>query len=405
MEKETVNEAMSLSKQRKQSRKEEIARKKKQAVINRVIWIAVAVVVVGLIAWGAIRAEIKKANSVTADSNYSAQLKDDGTIKGVKASEYINIPDYRNITAALSDIEYSDESIDADIESVLESNMYISDSTDIAAADGDEVNIDYVGSIDGVEFEGGAAEGYDLVLGSNSFIDDFEAQIEGHIAGDEFDVEVTFPDEYSNNPDLAGCDAVFKVKLNGIYVKPEFTDEFVAEKLSDYATTVEEYRQYLKDTNYESNLTAYIQDYLVDNSTLIKTPGKYQKQLKANYKAYEYSNFQYMNSMYSTYYGYTPYETFEDYITEYYSMTEAEYDASLGDKVDEEMRYILACLTIAEKEGITATTEEAHEHFIAEGGTEENYETMIETYGAGYLTQQLLCEKVIDGIYGTVTVK
>jgi trigger factor len=106
---------------------------------------------------------------------------------------------------------------------------------------GDAVNIDFVGYIDGETFDGGDSKGagYELTLGSGSFIDDFEDQICGHSPGDAFDVEVTFPDDYGNE-DLAGKDAVFETTLNYIIekVEPEYNDALVA-SATDYATTDE----------------------------------------------------------------------------------------------------------------------------------------------------------------------
>lgn len=94
-------------------------------------------------------------------------------------------------------------------------------STDasLTVEDGDTVNIDYVGSVDGVEFEGGSTQGQgtDLVIGSGSYIDDFEEQLIGAHPGDEVDVYATFPDPYNNNPDLSGKEALFEVTINGIY--------------------------------------------------------------------------------------------------------------------------------------------------------------------------------------------
>ena len=110
------------------------------------------------------------------------------------------------------------------------------------------MNINYVGTIDGVEFDGGSAENYDLTIGSGSFIDDFETQLIGAHPGEQVNVNVTFPEQYENNPDLAGKDATFLVTINGISELPELTDEFVKENLSEYAQTVDEYRQYLRDT-------------------------------------------------------------------------------------------------------------------------------------------------------------
>ena len=89
----------------------------------------------------------------------------------------------------------------------------------LTVEDGDTVNIDYVGSVDGVEFDGGNTQGMgtDLVIGSGSYIDDFEEQLIGAHPGDEVDVYVTFPDPYQNNTDLSGKEALFEVTINGIY--------------------------------------------------------------------------------------------------------------------------------------------------------------------------------------------
>ena len=94
----------------------------------------------------------------------------------------------------------------------------LSTDTSLTVADGDTVNIDYVGTVDGVEFDGGSTNGTgtDLVIGSGSYIDDFEDQLIGAHPGDEVQVEVTFPDDYGSQ-DLAGKDAVFAVTVNGIY--------------------------------------------------------------------------------------------------------------------------------------------------------------------------------------------
>lgn len=98
-------------------------------------------------------------------------------------------------------------------------NSAYSTDTALTIADGDTVNIDYVGTVDGVEFSGGNTQGMgtDLVIGSGSYIDDFEEQLIGAHPGDTVEVNVTFPDPYGNNADLSGKDAVFTVTVNGIY--------------------------------------------------------------------------------------------------------------------------------------------------------------------------------------------
>lgn len=99
------------------------------------------------------------------------------------------------------------------------SDTTYSTDTSLTVEDGDTVNIDYVGSVDGVEFEGGNTQGQgtDLVIGSGSYIDDFEDQLIGTHPGDQVKVTVTFPDPYQNNTDLSGKEAVFEVTVNGIY--------------------------------------------------------------------------------------------------------------------------------------------------------------------------------------------
>ena len=108
----------------------------------------------------------------------------------------------------------ADNSTDTDNDSA----GYSTDAS-LTVEDGDTVNIDYVGSVDGVEFEGGSTQGQgtDLVIGSGSYIDDFEEQLIGAHPGDEVDVYATFPDPYNNNPDLSGKEALFEVTINGIY--------------------------------------------------------------------------------------------------------------------------------------------------------------------------------------------
>lgn len=112
----------------------------------------------------------------------------------------------------------TDSTESSDTEDTSESQTSYSTDTSLTVEDGDTVNIDYIGTVDGVEFDGGNTngQGTDLVIGSGSYIDDFEEQLIGAHPGNDVQVEVTFPDDYSN-ADLQGKDAVFAVTINGIY--------------------------------------------------------------------------------------------------------------------------------------------------------------------------------------------
>ena len=133
----------------------------------------------------------------------------------------ITLGDYKSVKVEKEALDVNDEKVNAEIE-IMRSNAgklkEVAD--DEAAKDKDVANINFEGFVDGEAFDGGKAEGFDLTLGSKSFIDTFEDQIIGHKKGDEFDVNVTFPEEY-HAENLKGKSAVFKIKLNSIKRKEE----------------------------------------------------------------------------------------------------------------------------------------------------------------------------------------
>lgn len=140
----------------------------------------------------------------------------------------VEITDYKGIHAPKDVKEVTDADVDARIDTLRQRNARIVSVDDRAAQNGDEVNINFEGFVDDVAFEGGKGEEYPLKLGSGTFIPGFEDQIVGKNVGDEFDVNVTFPEDYGVDT-LAGKPAVFKCKLNSISVEelPELDDEFV----------------------------------------------------------------------------------------------------------------------------------------------------------------------------------
>ena len=168
----------------------------------------------------------------------------------LKAKVYVKpeveISDYLGIKVEKAKIEVSDDEVDAEIQRVRERNGRTVEITDRAAENGDTVNIDYAGSVDGVAFDGGTAEKQDLKLGSGQFIPGFEDQIVGKKIGDEFDVNVTFPTEY-HAAELAGKAAVFHCVLHSIKATelPELDDEFVKDVSSDF-DTLDEYKADVK---------------------------------------------------------------------------------------------------------------------------------------------------------------
>jgi len=167
----------------------------------------------------------------------------------------VTLGEYKGIEVEKKTVEVTEEDITAEIDSVRERNSRMITVDDRATKDGDTVVIDFDGYVDGEQFEGGKAEDYSLVLGSHSFIDNFEEQLVGKNIGDEVEVNVTFPEQYQAE-ELQGKPAVFKVKIKEIKVKelPEADDEF-AQDVSDFETLAE-YKEDLKKKLEESKQAA-----------------------------------------------------------------------------------------------------------------------------------------------------
>ena len=143
--------------------------------------------------------------------------------------------------------EVTDDDVMADIERARDRAARYVEVTDREAKLDDQANIDYQGLLDGVPFEGGTAQGHELVLGSGAFIPGFEDQVVGMKIGEEKDINVTFPENY-HSEELAGKPVVFKVKLNSLREKevPALDDEFVKD-VSETANTVDEYKQEIRE--------------------------------------------------------------------------------------------------------------------------------------------------------------
>ncbi len=226
-------------------------------------------------------------------------------------SQYVTPGEYKNLTVELPHVDpVDDEAVDAKIAEVLEAHKTLT-TVERAAAEGDTVNIDYVGSLDGVEFEGGADTDSELVLGDGTMLSDFENGIVGMVAGETKTVDATFPDPYENNPDLAGKTAQFKITLNAVkeYVTPALTDEFVAELASDdhghidethkdTVKTADDYRAYTREQLEEAyndsvreNQYKYTWTAVVNGCDVKKYPESAVKKLGKDLYNYQYTWF------------------------------------------------------------------------------------------------------------------
>ena len=320
--------------------------------------------------------------------NYSDGLDEKGYWEGIRALDYVTLPeDFASVAIKRSDVEPTSEEVEEQISDLLSQYSSTEHITDRAAADGDTVNINYVGSVNNVEFTGGSAENYDLTLGSGTFIDGFEDQIIGHKPGETFDVNVTFPDGYSDSTDasgnavkLSGQKAVFTVTLNYISesVLPELTDAWVAENYgeSDDVHTVEELKALYQKMLYNTNLQNAIMDDLLANSTFKELPKEV-----TDYQVNQCLNYYYTMA---NYYGYD---------LDSFVQTAAGYENAddllegMSDSITTYSKEALLYQAVAETLDIVPTQEQI-----------DTYSSYTDTYGENYCTMVALMDAVTDAL-------
>ena len=320
---------------------------------------------------------------------YSLGLQDNGFFEGITAADYVTLPE------TLTGIEIPAEHktvTEADVQAYIDEILaeYATDGKiyDRAVEAGDQVNIDYVGKIDDVAFEGGNTQkqGTMVTAGGTEYIDDFLTQIIGALPGETVMVEVTFPDPYISNPDLAGKDAVFVTTINYIQGEPELpelTDDFVKEKLSaNYPyTDVADMKAKVEKMLLGDLQRTYVLEWLYDRCTFAAPPEQIievqnqQMVIDVSNSAYFYS--MPLNELLS-YYGFTDLD----------SMCAA-YRADFVTCAEE----YLMCQALAEKLGIDIDEDDIKAYFTDVVGNPD-YSGFLAYYGAGYISRDVMVNQV-----------
>lgn len=318
--------------------------------------------------------------------DYSAGLGEHGWFEGVTALDYVTLPEIP-VVIPTTVTTVPDEEIKDEIDAILANYVTYEQITDRAVADKDTINIDYVGKVDGVEFEGGntKGQGTEVTIGVTTYIDDFLEQLIGHMPGETFDIEVTFPEVYKN-ADLQGKDAVFTVTINyisGEEIMPELTDEFVAENFGakDGISTVIEMGEYIRKTIREQNVSNYVQNYIVDASEFKEIPEA----------VYEYQK----NNMLASYSEYAEYYKISiEQMTG--GLTLAELLEQNKESIEAQAKFALAVQALSESEADLRVNEQtAKGYYLANFGTED-YSQVSDTYGEPYLFYVVMNEYVIE---------
>jgi trigger factor len=329
--------------------------------------------------------------------SYSAGLDENGYWEDITAADYVTLSGYDALEIPASVHEITDEEVDAEVETLLSSYTSLEEVTNRAAENGDTLNIDYVGTVGGVEFEGGSTEGAgtEVTVGTTSYVDDFIEQLIGHNTGESFDIEVTFPEDYGTE-ELNGKDAVFSITINSISktVEAELNDEFVAENLSEgYGwNTVAEMREGLLDDLKSNAVLTYVQEYLT-NVEVSFIPDIVLSQLEDATVFYYES--------YAEMYGIE----LEEFLTTYVG---AESMDALLEESAEDIRmnaiFSLAVQAIAEDAGIVATDVDITAYFEENLG-DPDFTSYEEEYGIPYLKQMVMSQLVLDRIVENAVLK
>ncbi len=296
------------------------------------------------------------AAALLAVSVTGCTSSDAAYLSGLKASNFVEPCDYSAIPVEEAAPSVSEDYANYVVQYQLSSSATTEEITDRDdVEDGDIVNIDYVGTKDGEEFDGGSATGYDLTIGSGSFIDGFEDGLIGHKVGETVDLDLTFPEDYSSS-DLAGQSVVFTVTINKIQQKvtPELTDEWVVSQDISGVSTVDEYNDYVYDqlmqqaqSSYDSDVQNKLAQYVVENSTYLQDPPqKMIDRLVESAKSY-YTN-------YATQYG----MELDDFLTTFLGADEENPEQVLTDNATDSAKELLVMKAIADKEGLNPSRTE-----------------------------------------------
>lgn len=393
------NKNMTKSQAKRAQRQAELAQKKRKEKLGKFIGFIVFLAFVAAITWVITTIVMKQNDKVTPNGDYSAGLEANGYISGADASKDLIIPDYNKIIVPYEEIEFTESDIQSSINNILNGNLVLDTNPSREVALGDLVNIDYVGTIDNVEFDGGSAVDYDLEIGSGSFIDNFEEQLIGATVSSELDVYVTFPEDY-HTAEYAGKNAVFHVTINGIETAPEFTDAFVAENLSEYATTVEGYKQYLKETNEDMKLTTWVKNNIIEYAEVKSYNKKYLKTLKAINLYDDLEGLESVKGFYEAYGMEAPTTP-----AEANGMTEEEYLTSIDVNAQNNYRNNLAYQAVVELEGATADAAFYKDYLVKQGNDASYYDTLVEQYGEPYVLQLAIQEKATEILKDKVTIQ
>lgn len=314
------------------------------------------------------------------------------------SNEFYKVSQYKDLEVTkVEETKVTDEDVETQIQTILTQNATLVDVTGRPVQTGDTAVIDFTGYIDGEAFDGGSGEGTQLEIGSNSFIEGFEEGIIGHNIGDNFDLNLTFPEDY-HSADYAGKAVVFNVTVQNIKESQgvELTDEFV-QTVSTESKTVEEFRKeiktYLEEQSKSTTDAALLEEIwaeLTEKTEQIKEPTEEIDKIVKEIKEYYESSAQSYGMEYA------------DFLTSYLGMTEEEFNKQAKEVAETTVKKEMIIEMLADKEDLGLSDEKYKEKYkeLAEEYGSTDVDAFIEQYTEEtlkkYVLQDLVEEWLVD---------
>ena len=352
-----------------------------------------------------------ETNTETGTDNNTENNADDKSesyayISGINAADYVTLGEYKGIEITEEDPSISQE----EVEQYIDRNFLvyyavkkpIEDRTDVR--EGDTANIDYIGYRDGVAFDGGTAQGYDLVIGSGNFIPGFEDGLIGANVGDTVMLDLTFPEDYPNT-EMAGVSVTFEVTINSLAISelPELTDELVEELAVGECSTVEELNSYIHDYLYSASMSTYDRNVKNDITGFVMENCTFNEELPSGLVNRYYDIL--IEDMTATAAS-VGLDDLDTYMKNYYNMDELAYTVMIRNNAQTMAKQYIMFQAIADVESLNMTDEEKARTMeeLAQSYRFQSVDDLKEEMGEETLDEYMMAEKVVAFLIDNATI-
>lgn len=346
--------------------------------------------------------ESESAGKTNAESEGETEKNGSDSVKteepDYKALNFVTLGQYKGLEVTVSSMDVTEKDIQDQYFMDCNSHDKLEKVLKGTVADGDVTNIDYVGTVDGEEFNGGTDKGVDLTIGSGRFVPGFEEGLIGAAIGEKVDVTVTFPENYEES--LAGKEAVFAVTVNHVKKTPEMNDKLVAEisdkkNVNEYRAELEKQIKANKESIRESEVINGVLNLVYSGATINGYPEDVVDYRVDQVKSY-YKDIAEKSKM-----------KLEEFLQQQFQLSEEEFDEQYPTFVKQSMVQEMLLKAVAESEKLEITDEDYEsglDKYVASTGAESK-ETLLSIYSETQIRKSMLMDKTLDFLKENTTVK